>query len=171
MALIPLALKGVKYEPKAAEILLRNNLLIYGVVDWTPNVYITLVARSVPTFPSWPVRPRTRPPTGSTAPGANEVVSPYVTSGRRMANVAIRPHVVDFFDIARAGQPDLRLEELVITAGSPLDGRARADRPRRAVAGTAPRRPTARQPGSRPAPGRRGRSRGVRGGQRLGPLD
>ncbi len=31
MALIPLALKGVKYEPKAADILLRNNLLIYGV--------------------------------------------------------------------------------------------------------------------------------------------
>ena len=31
VALIPLALKGVKYEPKAAEILLRQNLLLYGV--------------------------------------------------------------------------------------------------------------------------------------------
>jgi K+-transporting ATPase ATPase B chain len=31
VALIPLALKGVKYEPKSADILLRNNLLIYGV--------------------------------------------------------------------------------------------------------------------------------------------
>ncbi len=31
VALIPLALKGVKYAPKAADILLRNNLLIYGV--------------------------------------------------------------------------------------------------------------------------------------------
>ncbi len=31
VALIPLALKGVKYEPKAADILLRNNLLFYGV--------------------------------------------------------------------------------------------------------------------------------------------
>jgi K+-transporting ATPase ATPase B chain len=31
VALIPLALKGVKYEPKAADILLRNNMLIYGV--------------------------------------------------------------------------------------------------------------------------------------------
>ncbi len=31
VALIPLALKGVRYEPKAADILLRNNLLIYGV--------------------------------------------------------------------------------------------------------------------------------------------
>jgi len=31
VALIPLALKGVKYEPKAADVLLRNNLLVYGV--------------------------------------------------------------------------------------------------------------------------------------------
>jgi K+-transporting ATPase ATPase B chain len=31
VALIPLALKGVKYEPKPAEALLRQNLLIYGV--------------------------------------------------------------------------------------------------------------------------------------------
>jgi K+-transporting ATPase ATPase B chain len=31
VALIPLALKGVKYQPKAADVLLRNNLLIYGV--------------------------------------------------------------------------------------------------------------------------------------------
>ncbi|HZB89051.1 MAG TPA: potassium-transporting ATPase subunit KdpB [Terracidiphilus sp.] len=31
VALIPLALKGVKYRPKAAEALLRQNLLIYGV--------------------------------------------------------------------------------------------------------------------------------------------
>jgi K+-transporting ATPase ATPase B chain len=31
IALVPLALKGVKYEPKPAGVLLRNNLLIYGV--------------------------------------------------------------------------------------------------------------------------------------------
>jgi potassium-transporting ATPase ATP-binding subunit len=31
VALIPLALKGVKYEPKSAQALLRRNLLIYGV--------------------------------------------------------------------------------------------------------------------------------------------
>jgi voltage-gated potassium channel len=41
-----------------------------------------------------------------------------------MANLAVRPHVVDFFDIARAGQPDLRLEELVVKPGSPLVGRS-----------------------------------------------
>jgi K+-transporting ATPase ATPase B chain len=31
IALVPLALRGVKYQPKAAEALLRQNLLIYGV--------------------------------------------------------------------------------------------------------------------------------------------
>jgi K+-transporting ATPase ATPase B chain len=31
VALIPLALKGVKYVPQSAHILLRNNLLVYGV--------------------------------------------------------------------------------------------------------------------------------------------
>ena len=31
IALIPLALKGVKYEPKSAQALLRRNLLIYGI--------------------------------------------------------------------------------------------------------------------------------------------
>jgi K+-transporting ATPase ATPase B chain len=31
IALIPLALKGVKYQPKAAAVLLRQNLLIYGL--------------------------------------------------------------------------------------------------------------------------------------------
>jgi potassium-transporting ATPase ATP-binding subunit len=31
IALIPLALRGVKYRPMGAAVLLRNNLLIYGV--------------------------------------------------------------------------------------------------------------------------------------------
>jgi high-affinity K+ transport system ATPase subunit B len=31
VALIPLALRGVKYEPKPADVLLRQNLLLYGV--------------------------------------------------------------------------------------------------------------------------------------------
>jgi potassium-transporting ATPase ATP-binding subunit len=31
IALIPLALRGVKYRPLAAAVLLRNNLVIYGL--------------------------------------------------------------------------------------------------------------------------------------------
>ena len=31
VALIPLALRGVRYRPAAAEVLLRRNILVYGV--------------------------------------------------------------------------------------------------------------------------------------------
>jgi voltage-gated potassium channel len=103
----------------------RARGLICAVDSDAENVYITLVARSL--RPELPIVARAAEDQSADRlyrAGASKVVSPYVTSGRRMANLAIRPHVVDFFDIARAGQPDLRLEELVITAGSPLAGRS-----------------------------------------------
>jgi len=31
VALIPLALRGVKYQPLGAEVILRRNLLVYGL--------------------------------------------------------------------------------------------------------------------------------------------
>jgi voltage-gated potassium channel len=103
----------------------RARALICAVDSDAENVYITLVARSL--RPD--LRIVARAAEDKTADrlqraGASKVVSPYVTSGRRMANLAIRPHVVDFFDIARAGEPDLRLEEVVITSDSPLLGRS-----------------------------------------------
>jgi voltage-gated potassium channel len=103
----------------------RARGLICAVDSDAENVYITLVARSL--RPELPIVARAAQDHSADRlyrAGASKVVSPYVTSGRRMANLAIRPHVVDFFDIARAGQPDLRLEEVVITAGSPLAGRS-----------------------------------------------
>jgi voltage-gated potassium channel len=103
----------------------RARGLICAVDSDAENVYITLVARSL--RPDLLIVARAAEDQSADRlerAGASKVVSPYVTSGRRMANLAIRPHVVDFFDIARAGQPDLRLEELVITAGSPLAGRS-----------------------------------------------
>jgi voltage-gated potassium channel len=102
----------------------RARGLICAVDSDAENVYIALVARSMRA--DLPIVARAAEDQSADRlyrAGANKVVSPYVTSGRRMANLAIRPNVVDFFDIARAGQPDLRLEELVISAGSPLAGR------------------------------------------------
>ncbi len=47
--------------------------------------------------------------------GANRVISPYVLSGRRMANIAVRPHVTDFLDITAAtGGIEQTLEEVII---------------------------------------------------------
>jgi voltage-gated potassium channel len=102
----------------------RARGLICAVDSDAENVFITIVARSLsPGLLIVARAAREQSADRLRRAGANHVVSPYVTSGRRMANLAVRPHVVEFFDVARAGQPGLRLEELEITEGSPLAGR------------------------------------------------
>jgi voltage-gated potassium channel len=102
----------------------RARGLICAVDSDAENVFITIVARSLsPDLLIVARAAREQSADRLYRAGATHVVSPYVTSGRRMANLAIRPHVVEFFDVARAGQPGLRLEELEITEGSPLAGR------------------------------------------------
>jgi len=102
----------------------RAQGLICAVDSDAENVFITIVARSLsPDVLIVARAAREQSADRLYRAGATHVVSPYVTSGRRMANLAVRPHVVEFFDVARAGQPDLRLEELAITEGSPLAGR------------------------------------------------
>lgn len=57
--------------------------------------------------------------------GANRVVSPHLIGGQHMANIVIRPHVTDFFDVVTLkGGEELWIEELVISAGCHLDGRS-----------------------------------------------
>lgn len=56
--------------------------------------------------------------------GANRVVSPYNTAGRRIAELAVRPRVIDFIDAALShGELTFSIEELPITQGSWLAGR------------------------------------------------
>jgi len=57
--------------------------------------------------------------------GADRVVSPYQIGGQHMANIVIRPHVTDFFDVVTLkGGEELWIEELVISEACPLDGRS-----------------------------------------------
>jgi voltage-gated potassium channel len=57
--------------------------------------------------------------------GANRVVSPYQIGGQHMANIVIRPHVTDFFDVVTLdGGIELWVEELVIGESSQLVGKA-----------------------------------------------
>lgn len=103
----------------------RARGLICAVDSDAENVYITLVARSI--RPDLLIVARAAEEQSADRlfrAGANQVVSPYVTSGRRMAMLAVRPHLVEFFDIARTGQPDLRLEEFEVTADSPMVDRS-----------------------------------------------
>jgi voltage-gated potassium channel len=55
------------------------------------------------------------------AAGANRVLWPYGLSGRRMAQMALRPNVVEFLEIVMHDQElELLLEEVPIAIGSPL---------------------------------------------------
>ena len=56
--------------------------------------------------------------------GADRVISPYVLSGRRMANLAVRPYVVNFLDVTgTAGELEKTLEEIVVEDGSIIGNR------------------------------------------------
>lgn len=55
--------------------------------------------------------------------GADRVVSPYRIGGNHMANIMLRPHVTDFFDVVTLqGGQELWIEELVISTDSALIG-------------------------------------------------
>ncbi|MBV9232000.1 MAG: TrkA family potassium uptake protein, partial [Chloroflexi bacterium] len=60
--------------------------------------------------------------------GANRVLSPYTIAGHRMANLAIQPAVVDFFDtLTKVGGVELAVEEVVVPTSSPLVGKTLAE--------------------------------------------
>lgn len=89
------------------------------------NVYVILSARALQ--PNLFILGRANA-TGSEAKleqaGANRVVSPYTMAGRRIAELAIRPRVADFIDLALStGEDAFSLEEIHVDAGGPLVGR------------------------------------------------
>ncbi len=56
--------------------------------------------------------------------GAHQVVSPYEMGGRRMAMLALRPLVTDYFDtLLQRRHGELQVEELLVRADSALTGR------------------------------------------------
>lgn len=56
--------------------------------------------------------------------GANKVINPYVTTGRQMATQLLAPGVMEFLDVVvRRGDLELRLQEIVVGADSPLVAR------------------------------------------------
>jgi voltage-gated potassium channel len=101
----------------------RARGLVCAVDSDAENVYITLVARSL--NPDISIVARASEDAAADRlyrAGANRVVSPYATSGRRMALIALRPEVVDFFDLARSGSGAVRIAELQVTEDSKLVG-------------------------------------------------
>ena len=87
------------------------------------NVYVILSARAL--NPALFVVGRASTPSAEeklARAGADRVVSPYTMAGRRLAELAVRPRVVDFLDAALShGELSFSLEELHARAGSPLE--------------------------------------------------
>jgi voltage-gated potassium channel len=60
--------------------------------------------------------------------GADRVVSPYRIGARELAQMALRPAVVDFFELAtRSGNLELAIEQVAIASESILAGRTIVD--------------------------------------------
>ena len=122
---------GVPYvldDPTREEVLeqagvSRARALLCAVDSDAVNVYITLLARA--RNPDLYIIARASSPESVDAlkrAGTDRVVSPYRLSGSRMAGLALHPALLQFVDIVNVA-PDLRIEELVVSAGSALAGR------------------------------------------------
>lgn len=95
----------------------RARSLVSAVDSDERNVYIVLTARSL--NPSLFIVARSSFPDSVAKlerAGANRVVSPYTTSGIRMAALALQPAVVDVLDIVSGGTTTT-VEELVVPQG------------------------------------------------------
>jgi len=101
--------------------------LVCAVDSDATNVYITLTARSIK--PELFIVARASEP-GSPSrlrrAGADRVVSPFVSSGRHMAMMALRPKVVDVLELTSIGRTSLELEELLVEPDSPYVGKTLA---------------------------------------------
>jgi voltage-gated potassium channel len=107
----------------------RAKGLVAAVGSPADNVYITISAKAL--APHIFVMGRAHDDTGEKrlrTAGADQAVCPYSIGGRRMANLILRPAVVEFLDLT-GGKRDLELaiEEMKVRSGSPLAGKSIVD--------------------------------------------
>jgi voltage-gated potassium channel len=99
----------------------RARGLVCAVDSDATNVYITLVARGL--NPELFIVARASEPGSDQRllrAGADRVVSPFVSSGRHMALVAMRPRVSDVVEFETPDTSSIKLEEIRIESGSPF---------------------------------------------------
>ena len=100
----------------------RARGLICAVDSDAANVFITLTARAL--NPDLRIVARASDRTSIdklVRAGADEVVSLYGLTGRRMAVLAVQPSVLEVLDLLNLGS-DIRMEEVAVRAGTHLDG-------------------------------------------------
>ena len=103
----------------------RAKAIVTVVRSDSDNVFITLTARGL--NPDIFILARASEEKNEVKlkrAGASRVVSPYMIGGKRMAQVLIKPTVVDFIDIAiMENNLGLQMEETIIKPGSNLIGK------------------------------------------------
>ncbi len=101
----------------------------YGLVSVLPtdaeNLFVVLSARGLkPDLMIYTRAGDERSEKKILRAGADRVVSPYHTGGTRIANMILKPAVVDFLEYATtAGNLEIQLEEVEILPGSALGGK------------------------------------------------
>jgi voltage-gated potassium channel len=103
----------------------RARGLVAATTTDATNMYIVLTARSL--NPKLRIIARASEEQAGKhllSAGADTIVSPYSFAGHRIAQSFLRPHVLDFLDIAtaREGKLDLEIEEVYIENGSRFAG-------------------------------------------------
>jgi voltage-gated potassium channel len=120
-----LALDATTEETLLAAGIKRARGIVTAVGSDADNVFITLTAKGL--NPDIYVLARASEEKNEIKlkrAGATRVVSPYMIGGRRMAQVLIKPTVVDFIDIAIMDSTlGLQMEEAVVQPGSSLVGK------------------------------------------------
>jgi voltage-gated potassium channel len=101
------------------------NTLITTLPDEAHNLYLTLTARDMnrklriiarADFEQGEKKLRRA--------GADQVISPHIIGGDRMAMAALRPHVVDFMHMATLAEGGLSIEEIVVPDGCEISGKS-----------------------------------------------
>lgn len=103
--------------------------LVAAVTSDAENLYIVLTARGL--SPSLKIIARASEDDATAKlmrAGATQVVSPYKFVGHRIAQLLLRPNVLDFIDTAFGTERlDMQIEEVQVPQGSPLTNKTIAD--------------------------------------------
>lgn len=107
----------------------RAGALVAAVDGDAANSFITLGARSIQPGLFIVARARSQESVEKLRrAGADRVVNPQSIGGARMAAFVLRPHVAEFLDVVMHERTlEFRLEEVVVSAGSPIVGQSLRD--------------------------------------------
>lgn len=103
----------------------RASGLVAATTTDATNIYIVLTARGLnPRLKIIARASEERAEKHLKTAGADTVISPYAAAGHRIAQSFLRPHLLDFLDIAgdRSGNLEMLIEEIRIASQSPLAG-------------------------------------------------